>query len=166
MIFTLSPEQQQKLIAAAHSRFHQVLTHLKERGLDRGDTGGFLFLFTEELGKRFCQLALRVGEIPTAERGTEVAKNVAEKSLRLHYHPEHASAWESRNPAEQSYGGGIRVGIPTPNGLVLATLAASGTIEHGDETVLMLIADDMGYEYDPVQILAASDNKLYHELSQ
>lgn len=155
-----------QLIGAADQHFEKVLTTLRKRGQDRGDVGAFIRLYTEdETGEMATELAFSVGEHSTRPgRESEIYRNSKEKGERLHRHPTHVSAWQSRDEHVRSFGGAIRITILIGNEPIRAILSMSGLIEHGDETVLLLIARHLGWKVETGLIIELSDNQLAREL--
>jgi len=104
------------------------------------------------------------------EKADKYFRLCQEKARRLFAHATkgHFSSWQTRNTENGQYGGGVAApsdsgGVEAGKGMVGAI---SGLVEHGDETVTLVIW--MVFRWlvlgDAEKIIAHSGNELFHPL--
>ena len=96
----------------------------------RGRTGGFLCV-AEPNGK--ILLVCQIGEVVDPADAARYLVFCQEKATRLALNPESISSWQTRNEADNKYGGAVR----GPDGRIFSF---SGLSEHLDEVLAMKVA--------------------------
>lgn len=130
------------------SRHEKVQAILKEKG----SLGGYLCIAREEDGLPLAVILF--GDMPR-EKCEGRLEFSQEKAKRLASHPDHKTSWESRDPANNKWGGAIRG--------KKYIISVSGLPEELDEVVSALFAyaiNDLDVE-DAKAFLAANDNEYY-----
>ncbi|MDI6820564.1 MAG: hypothetical protein QMD65_00070 [Patescibacteria group bacterium] len=135
-----------------------VIKVVKESSKFAGEKrkGGYFCLFDIDLGRPI--LVSMVGEV-LAEKAGKYHELSIEKSQRLFEHQEHKSSFESKNEAEQKYGGAIRGRR--------YIFSFSGFKKEEEDEAIMLAVAELLKEIDPYEaelIAIRSMNSFYPRL--
>jgi hypothetical protein len=171
----LLKETRDQLSQALENSFDEILKALR---LPQESTGGVLRMFValkpedgfrgwhqvlqRRIGNREDKFAWEKAEMTSMEKFIRLARNHAIKGL------ENITSWDGRNPVIWKYGGAviIRANIKEFGGGALILLSFSGLPEIGDETLVLRLADRMGWKdtQNVRKIIFMSQNYLYTAL--
>lgn len=108
-----------------------------EQGGASKSRGGFLTVRSMNSG--LVLFIVPIGEFPgeKIEKYLNLSQEKAKRLLKNHYHLNHVSSWQSRNPDNREYGGAVCV---LRRRGVQHILSFSGLPEFGDEAVSLFVA--------------------------
>lgn len=146
----LTRDERENIFCYADLQLEDLLAKLD----DQTRRGGYLCVARVNDGIATPVVIALVGELPDLklERCIYLCQ---EKMHRLADHPDHASAWQSRDPKEKKYGGAIRAGD--------FILSFSGLPELADEALILGVAVRLGImNRDAADLVAEiSDNDIW-----
>ena len=152
LVFTMKATSSGSIISQFAGRITAYLDHLKDHKLNpKGHKGGYLAIYHDPFGLPNEQTVgmenpialVFLGEESDPERISMCKSFAQEKCLRIMKNSDHRTSYESRNPEDNHWGGGLRICFTSSKITGRIIVSFSGCPELMDEAMIIIAAREI-----------------------